>query len=461
MSNKHKWIHTMKYTRKKVIVFVFLLSLCCSQNVFAGEVDPLGEILFYKDLLNYTCQLQINYYNEFSKYLEKTKAPHTPKLINYFLGISYFENGDYKNASKRLSEFTKHSGIGDYNIFANIMLEVIKFKQGKIKDLSYKELMEKPVSKKVKAFMGYALLRFTKENKLAESMLADRPKKFFSEVKEKWINFILNGGGKIKLVPYRLKRPDYVEEYDTIKLKTETIPLLIKYFDPANIALLRDIAWKKAVRRLRGKNINNMINLARLELERSGFVNYDKASRYLKQFLGVQPGNSKAHIYLGKTSYLKGDTVGAAEAWKYVRENGDKSSIRELAITLSELGMGEDALLLMERSKDAGINDMPSDDIRYFLKYKGYYRSLGRIYLRMRDYGMAGKMLMLTYQRSMSGNPHFFERGYLLRLGFSLSRLGRYKEAIKFALKGVSSVNPACYSLFHTVNFGLYMLNHE
>jgi len=429
----------------------------------ASEADPIDEILFYKNLLSYTCQLQINYYSEFSEYLKKTKAPHTPKLINYFLGLSYFERGDYKNASKTLAGFISHSGEGDFNVFANIMLEVIKLRQGKIINLEplYEKLTAKSVSNKVKAFMGYALLRFTGEKKRAEVMLAGRPKKFFSEVKDKWIDFTLHGGGKIKFVPYRLKRPDYVEEYDTIKLKIESIPLLIKYFDPANIVLLRDIAWKKAVKRLRGKNINNMINLARLELARSSNIDYGKAAKYLKQFLSVQPGNSKARIYLGKTYYLKGDKVKAAESWKYVRENGDKGSIRELALVLAELGMGKEALLLMERSKEPGIKDTPPDDIRYFLKYKSYYRSLGRVYMGMGDYGMAGKTLMLAYQRSMSGNPHFFERAYLLRLGFSLSKSGRYKEAIKFALKGVSSVNPACYSMFHTVNFGLYMLNHE
>jgi len=49
-------------------------------------------------VLEFTCQLQIDCYQEFSVYLERVKAPSRPLLMPYYLGVAYFETGQYKEA---------------------------------------------------------------------------------------------------------------------------------------------------------------------------------------------------------------------------------------------------------------------------------------------------------------------------------------------------------------------------
>ncbi len=458
--------------KKTVFFSLLLLSLpvFISNNGYCAQIGRVREVLFYKELLQSTCKLQIEYYKEFIKYLEETNAKKKPKLLRLFLGLSQFELGEVKAADKNFSVFIAKykksvpDELRDFLILAKTMRKVISLRDGGKGDFTIfcREILKTAgISKKAEALVAYSLLRFGGNRELAVKLLGAHKKGLLGEVKEKWIQYTLGGGKKQVFVPYRLKKPDYTEEYDRIKLKREEIPLLVKYFDPANTALLLEMSISRAKAGLKAKNINNALPLARLEILAGNAVNSDKALNYIKRFLEFNPGSSDARMYLGKVYFLRRNFDAASDSWQYVKENGTKDTLRHLAVMLAGFGKTKEALKLMEQTKEAGMTKNPPGDIRYFIRYKGYYNSLGELYLKAEEYGKAGKTLMLAYQRSMAGNSRFFQRDYLIKLGLSLAKSGRYKDAIKFAFKGLSTVEPGSYPCFHAVNFGLYMLKYE
>ncbi|MFQ5646010.1 MAG: hypothetical protein ACE5GM_03690 [bacterium] len=428
--------------KKRLLCTVWLV-LCSSVLTRSASGGYLEDALYYRDLTSYTCQVQIDYYQALSAYLEKTGAVHKPLLLSYYTGLAYFELGDFSRAEKLFNQAYSLPVPPPYDYYSRVMEAACLYRQGR------KEAIDRLIGKKGggKAFLGYILLRLDYQTGLAGALLAAQPEIRFGEAIDKWIAYKLDmlPVEELKIAGYRLKRKEFEENYAQLKLSKGAINISVKYFNPAQTGLLKEIFLEKA----------------RTD-DPAAYLDYKRAIPPLRKYLKKFPLDMLANIRLAGFYYAAGNRGRAGKLWNWLEQSGGRFSHRELALALSSVpGKGNEALRVVKASQDKGISPGQRFDSGYYQRHKGYYQTLGRVYLNSKDYKKAATTLMLTYERSRSGKPRTYGREYLLSLGFALTKVGRYKEAIDNALKGASSLDPAVYPLFHAVNFGLYMLRHE
>jgi tetratricopeptide (TPR) repeat protein len=182
----------------------------------------------------------------------------------------------------------------------------------------------------------------------------------------------------------------------------------------------------------------------------------------LEDYQKAFPLDLSATILLGQCYYAADQREKALQVWNWIKQSGGRKVKRKLALVLSTIPeKQQDAVELIKRTKDKEIGTNRRFDVSYYLKYKDYYQTLGRIYLHRQKFKDAADYLMLTYERSRREQPRTYDQTYLLCLGYALAKTGRYRSAIDFSLKGAASLDPAAYQAFHAVNYGLSMLGYE
>jgi tetratricopeptide (TPR) repeat protein len=424
----------------------------------------LSRALYYQTLVDFTCKLQIDYYKEFSAYLERTKASGRPVLIPYYIGMAYFETGRYVKAARFFKEASVNlagSGIATsikvYKYYSEVMLAACLYRRGEKESLA--KLTRKGLDKIQGFFLGYVLIRLNYRIDRAKKLLAGRPDNLFGEATDKWINYKLGASAikGIRIAKHKLKKAEFVEKYDRIKLNSKNIPLYIKYFNPAEISLLKEIYLYKALESLDSRDLGNFASLGRINYL---FGNYKKAIGYLKDYKKAFPLDLSASILLGRCYYAADYPEKADRLWDWVERSGGVLDRRELALTLSEEKL-QDTLGLVKKIGGKMIGENLRFDAAYYRKHKDYYLTLGRVYLNLDKFKDAAASFMLTYERSRKEQPKTYDQTYLLCLGYALAEAGRLKESIDYAFKGAASLNPAAYQAFHAVNYGLYMLKYE
>jgi tetratricopeptide (TPR) repeat protein len=310
-------------------------------------------------------------------------------------------------------------------------------------------------------FLGYILLRLNYRTDLAEDLLADCPENIFGEVTYKWISYKLGKLAlkKFRLAKYKLKKPEFDEKYDQIKLHKKYIPLIIKYFNPAEISLLKEICLYKASESLDSKDMEDFASLGQISYL---FGDFKKGIRYLEDYKKAYPLDLSASIWLGLCYYAADYPQKANRCWDWIKKSGGPAVKRKLALVFSIIEKKQgDAIDLILATRDKKNSKKIRFDVGYYRRYEDYYWILGRVYLNQRRFKEAGDTLMLIYERSRKEQPQTYDQNYLLCLGYALAKSGRFKESIDYALKGAASLDTAVYQAFHAVNYGLYMLKHE
>ncbi len=443
------------------IIFFFLLNTAWAEVSTSNKY--LSEAQYYRTLLEFTCQLQIDYYEEFSAYLERVKAPTRPLLISYYTGLAYFELGRYKEAAQVFNQsgttLKTIATLPQYKYFSQVMEAASLYQLGQKNKLA--DLAEKAESPPQKYFLGYILLRLNCQPDLAKKLLADCPENTVGVVRYQWIRYKLGllPLDKLQIARYKLKNPEFEENYSQLKLKQETINLNVKYFNPAEIYLLREIALDQAQKPLDPKTTKDYAALGQISSLRG---DYKSAISYLEDYRKAFPQDVMSAIWLGQCYRETGSQDKANSLWALIGKNGNTAARRELALALSVVPEKQiEALNLLKKAGEEGLTADPQAGPVYYQQHKDYYQMLGRIYLNLRKFKEAGDTLMLTYERSRAKQPQTYDQTYLLCLGFSLAKTRRFKDAIDYALDGAASLNPAVYQVFHAVNHGLYMLNYE
>jgi tetratricopeptide (TPR) repeat protein len=237
------------------------------------------------------------------------------------------------------------------------------------------------------------------------------------------------------------------------------VNLKIKYFNPAEINLLKEISLYKAMETLDSTRVEDFAPLGRI---RFLLGDYKKAVELLERYHDRFPLDLSGSLWLGWGYYMlnapqKGDRI-----WDWVKRSGGMAVKRKLALVFSTVKEKQgEAVRLLEETRDKGIVENQRFDAAYYRKHKDYYHTLGRVYLNREEFKKAADTLMLTFERSRRDRPGTYDRDYLLCLGYALARTGRFKESIDFAFKGAAALTPAAYQVFHAVNHGLYMLRYE
>lgn len=450
-------------------ILIILITSCFIFPDFSWGIsgdEYLSKGLYYSTLVDFTCQLQIDYYRELSEYLEQTRASNRPLLIPYYTGVAYFEMGDYqqaaqlfKEAADRLAASDLLPSVKNYQYYAQVMHAACLYQLGEKKRLE--NLIKKKKKQAADCFLGYILLRLNYRTKLAKNLLADCPENIFGEVTKKWIGYRLGllPLKDLKVVKYKLKKPEYEESYDQIKLDKGEITLGIKYFNPVEITLLKEIYLYKA---LKSFDLKDTKNFSSLGLIRYLLGDFEGAIQYLEDYQRAFPLNLSAPVWLGQCYFANNELQKADRIWDWVRKSGGKRIKQKLALVLSSVKQRQqDAVMLFEKNGDKGIMAKQRFDAAYYRKYKDYYQTLGRIYLNRKKFKQAAENLMLTYERSRKEQPQSYDQTYLLCLGYALAKTGRFKESIDYALKGAASLDTAAYQAFYAVNYGLYMLKYE
>lgn len=361
---------------------------------------------------------------------ERLKNYGIDNCLSFYLGVNYFEMGQYQKAIDEFNALKSVRGTSKtHQLLASVWIEASRFQLGQEGAVTSLEEIKRVndnnplVVSEVSFFLCYLAnkdkeaLSFIKGRKPPTGSFASR---FYRNVAYIYMKNAMHD--KVKET-YGMIKPE-MEEF-VLEINPE---LQISFYDLTAIKILAFLNYYFSEQALAGVTKDRVTNpqwqttLWYRGQDALYLGEYQKAAELL-----AQSEHPVALVHLGTSYYKSGRTTDAMAAWSEVEKGADDFALRELGRQYGTLNVDPaKGVKLCKQALEQITKTYPDESL-------GYFRYLGWAYLKAGDADNAMKTLDEGYDYSKANDLNFYEPELLNERAFCLYRKSKlnWSEAIE------------------------------
>ncbi len=379
--------------------------------------------LIYASFYEVGREMEKDYYEFLQKFKIKTHLP-------FYLGVCYFEMGQYQKAIDEFTDFKNIKKLNEtYGLLSSVWIEASRFQLGQkgaianLEEIKRKNEKDPAVITEVAYFLSYLqgkneeALQFIQEIKPPQDLFQSRFHRNLAYIYVK--NNMLE---KLKEV-YQLIRPEKEEFIEEISPE-----LKIYFYDPTAIKILALVNYYLSDQAL-SQIIKDQTDHQRWQevlyfrgQDAFYLTDYHKAAELLEQ-----SEHPVAKVYLGSAYFKSGQKSKAISSWNQVEKSEHHWALRELGRQYASLKVDQGkAVKLCQRALELVKERKPASKIRYF-------RYLGWAYLQNGEPDKAAIAFEEGYDHSRANDLDYYEPEFLNERAFCFYKKSElnWSEAIE------------------------------